>query len=136
LVSRLRAQRIADRIREEISELIIYEVQDPRLAGISITDVQVDRELTFADVYISAMEGSQRAEEILAGLEHAGGFMRSQLASRVKLRTFPRLRFHWDHTLERADRIEQLLASLSDESSPDRLGETGLTAEQGEVDGQ
>jgi ribosome-binding factor A len=77
-----------------------------------VTDVTVDRELTFADIYISAVEGVSRAEEILSGLESASGFIRRALAGRMDLRTFPRLRFHWDPTLENADHIEKLLADL------------------------
>ncbi len=110
--SKVRLTRIADRIRQDLSEMLIREVQDPRLSGISITDVKVDRELTFADIYVSAVEGSQRSKEILEGLQSASGFLRSQLAARIDLRTFPRLRFHWDPTPERADHIERILASL------------------------
>ncbi len=91
------------------------EIHDPRLAGISITDVTVDRELAYADIYISAVEGSSRAKEVLAGMESASGFIRKMLAERVDLRSFPRLRFHWDPTPERADRIEQLLYTLRQE---------------------
>jgi len=115
--SKMRLQRIADRIRQELSELVIYKVSDPRLSGISITDVTVDRELAFADVYVSAVEGKQRAGEILAGLQHASGFLRHALAESVELRVFPKLRFHWDPTPENADHIERLLASLRDEST-------------------
>ena len=114
--SQLRLQRIGDRIREELSELIITRVNDPRLTGISITDVKVDRELAFADVFVSAVEGQSRSQEVLAGLEHASGFLRKALAERIELRVFPRLRFHWDPTPERADHIEQILASLRQES--------------------
>jgi len=109
--------RIADRIREDLSELLIREVQDPRLAGISITDVRVDRELAYANVYVSALEGSGRWPEIQQGLEHAQGFLRSELARRSNLRVFPRLRFYWDATFERAERIEQLIASLHKEEA-------------------
>lgn len=123
MVSKLRAQRIADRIREELSEMMLQEVQDPRLEGISITDVTVDRELAFADVYVSAIEGSVRAEEVLQGLFHAGGYLRSELARRVELRTFPRLRFHWDPTPERAEHIEKLLASLQTGPSSERMND-------------
>jgi ribosome-binding factor A len=118
--SKMRLQRIADRLRQELSELVIYKVSDPRLAGISITDVTVDRELAFADVYVSAVEGKQRAGEILAGLEHASGFLRHALADSVELRVFPKLRFHWDPTPENADHIERLLASLRDETTEDK----------------
>jgi ribosome-binding factor A len=120
VVSKARALRIADRIRELLSELLIQEVSDPRLAGISVTDVTVDRELAYAEVYVSALEGSERAKEVLDGLEHARGFLRSALAQRVDLRAFPRLRFHWDPTFERAERIERLIASLHDDEGESR----------------
>jgi len=118
VVSTSRAIRIAERIREELSVLLVTHVQDPRLAGISITDVNVDRELAFANVYYSSLEGAERAKEILAGLQHAQGFLRSELARRIDLRVFPRLRFHYDPTYERADRIERLIASLHTEEKP------------------
>jgi ribosome-binding factor A len=134
LVSKMRIQRIADRIREELSEIMLKEVQDPRLEGISITDVTVDRELAFADIFVSAVEGSARAEEVLQGLRHAGGYLRSELAKRVELRTFPRLRFHWDPTPERAEHIEQLLDSLQAETSSEQNGETTPKDERGIAD--
>ena len=115
MVSKLRAQRIADRIREELSSMLIYDVSDPRLSGVSITDVSVDRELAYASIYVSALEGSSRADEVINAFEHASGYLRSQLAKRIELRTFPRLRFNWDSTFERADRIEKLLSSLNEE---------------------
>ena len=117
MVSTTRAQRIAARIREELSEMLVLEISDPRLNGVSITDVTVDRELAYADVYVSALRGGDSAESILKGFEHAQGFIRRELSRRVELRTFPRLRFHWDPTFERAERIERLIAELSEEST-------------------
>ncbi len=110
--SGIRLQRIADRIRQELSDLLIREISDPRLQHIFVTDVKVDRELAYADVYVSAIEGTSRSKDVLAGLESASGFLRRILASRVELRAFPRLRFHWDVTPENADRIEKALADL------------------------
>jgi ribosome-binding factor A len=118
VVSKLRSQRIADRLREELSEMLIQEVADPRVAGASVTDVTIDRELAYADIYVSAVEGSSRSQEILEGLQHAAGFLRKELSQRVELRTFPRLRFHWDPTPERAEHIEHLFASLHDQQPP------------------
>ena len=115
MVSKTRTQRIGDRIREELSEMLLMEVSDPRLQGISVTDVEVDRELAYASVYISALEGEQRWQEILDGLEHAQGFLRHELSQRIDLRSFPRLRFRWDPTLERAEKIERLIASIHEE---------------------
>lgn len=96
--------------------MLIRELSDPRLSMIYITDVKVDRELAFADIYVSAVEGQERSKEVLAGMESASGFIRHALASRVDLRAFPRLRFHWDPTPEHADHIEQVLADLRKKS--------------------
>jgi len=115
--SGIRLQRIADRIRQELSEMLIREISDPRLQQIFVTDVKVDKELAFADVYVSAVEGAERSKEVLAGLKSASGFMRRALAGRIELRTFPRLRFHWDPTPENADHIEKLLAQLKEKKS-------------------
>jgi ribosome-binding factor A len=110
--SGIRLQRIADRVKQELAEMLIREISDPRLKQIYVTDVKIDRELAFADVYVSAVEGASRAPEVLAGLESASGFMRRALSARVEVRAFPRLRFHWDPTPEHADHIEKILAGL------------------------
>jgi ribosome-binding factor A len=113
--SSIRIKRISDRIKEELAEMLVKEIQDPRLSGVNVTDVKVDRELAYADVFVSAVEGSQRSKEVLLGLQHAANFLRSALATRIDLRVFPRLRFHWDPTPERADHIERLLSSIRED---------------------
>ncbi|HWQ83302.1 MAG TPA: 30S ribosome-binding factor RbfA [Anaerolineales bacterium] len=115
MVSKLRLQRINERIQMELSDMLVRDISDPRLLGISITGVRVDRELAFAEIYFSALEGSKRAAEILEGLEHAKGYLRHELAVRIDLRTFPHLRFHWDPTFEKADSIEKLFSALQSE---------------------
>jgi ribosome-binding factor A len=107
--SGVRLQRIADRIRQELSEMLVREISDPRLGLIYVTDVKVDKELSYADVFVSALEGHERSKEVL---ESASGFIRRTLAGRVDLRVFPRLRFHWDPTPENADHVEKVLAEL------------------------
>ena len=110
--SGIRLQRIADRVKQELAQMLIRELSDPRLKQIFVTDVKIDRELAFADIYISAVEGASRSTDILAGLESASGFIRRILASRVEVRAFPRLRFHWDPTPEHADHIEKIMAEI------------------------
>jgi len=112
MASQGRANRVAQRIKEELSTLLLFEVSDPRLADVYITHVKVDREMAFADIYVSALEGAERSDEILEGFDRASGFLRSQLAKLIQLRSFPRLRFNWDHVPENADRIDRLIASL------------------------
>jgi len=115
--SKLRLQRIADRIREELSEMLIKDIKDPRMSTVSVTDVKVDRELAYADIFVSSFEGSQHSQDILKGLRSASGYIRHVLAERIELRIFPQLRFHWDPTPERADHIEKLIASLRQEKN-------------------
>lgn len=112
MVSQERASRVAQRIKEELSEMLVFEISDPRLSQIFITHVGVDRELAFAKIFVSALEGIERKDEILEGLEHASGFLRHQLAQRVQLRTFPQLRFNWDPIPENADRMDRLFDAM------------------------
>ncbi len=128
MVSRTRLGKIAERMREELSEIMVMQIQDPRLAGVSITDVEVDRELAYAEVYFSCVEGASRTEEILEGFLHAQGFLRSELAHRIDLRSFPRLRFRWDPTFERAERIEKLFSQLELEQLEQKDGNSDTEA--------
>jgi len=116
----IRIRRIEERMRQELSAMLITEINDPRLAGISITDIKIDRELAYADIYVSSYEGHERAKEILQGLQNASGYMRRILSARIQLRTFPNLRFHWDPTPEKADHIESLLATLRNQSTTEQ----------------
>jgi len=118
--SKIRLQRIAERIREQFAEILLVEINDPRLTGISVTDVEIDRELAFADIYISAVEGQLRAKEVLGVLNHANGYIRRLLSDKIELRTFPILRFHWDPTPERVDNLEKLFHELHEESKKDK----------------
>ena len=115
--SAVRLQRISDRIRQEISEMMLKEISDPRLHQVYVSDVRVDRELAYADIYVSALEGIARSSEVLMGLESASGYIRRALAARIELRTFPRLRFHWDPTPEHAEHMEKLFAQIREENA-------------------
>jgi ribosome-binding factor A len=112
MANEIRVQRISDRIREILADMLLKEINDPRLAGITVTDVTVDRELAYANIFVSCLEGSIRSREILEGLKHAKGFIRRELANRIDLRSFPHLRFHWDPTPENADNIDKLINEL------------------------
>lgn len=112
MVSQGRAKRVAQRVREELSELLLFEVSDPRLEGVYVTTVRVDREMAYANIFVSAVEGAIRKDEILKGLKHASGFLRSQLARRTQLRYFPRLRFNWDPSPEHVERIDELINTI------------------------
>ena len=113
--SEIRLKKIQDQIQRVLTEILETKVNDPRIESVYVTDVSVDRELDYANIYVSSLAGSEQAEEILAGLENASGFIRYTLSQEVKLRVMPKLRFSWDETPEKADRIESLLAEIRKE---------------------
>jgi ribosome-binding factor A len=115
MTSEERARRVANRIYEEVADLLLREVSDPRLRQINVTGVDVDRELAYATIYVSGMDPQTQMDEVMRALEGAKGFLRSQLASRIRLRIFPELRFRHDTTNERVARIEELLAQIHEE---------------------
>jgi ribosome-binding factor A len=114
----LRMKRINDRIKEILSMVLLAKVDDPRLSGVMVTDVKVDRELDYANIYVSALEGQERADEILDALKKARGFLRYEVSQEIDLRVMPKLRFLWDPTPERADRIDNLLMEWQKEDHP------------------
>ena len=107
-----RQRRVADQLREIISEVIRFEVEDPRLVGLTVMDVTVDRELEVAKVYVNSLKGEAAREEVMAGLTKAEGFLRREMGRRIHLRTTPELRFFWDETLSEADKIDALLKGV------------------------
>ena len=124
MVSEDRTDRIADRIQRELSLMLLQEISDPRLEGVTVTEVEVDRELAYADIFVSAPEGAERRDEIMGALKRAGGFIRSQLAASIShLRTFPQLRFRWDPVPERMNRLDQIFAELEEEGELEDLDE-------------
>lgn len=112
MVSQSRVKKINQRIQQELSMLLLFEITDPALVEIFVTQVRVDKELAYANIFVSALEGISRKEEVLEGLKRAKGFIRYNLANKIDTRSFPRLRFYWDTTPEEGDRIDKLLASI------------------------
>lgn len=126
----VRAERVRGHIRREIAEMLLkQEIRDPRLTGfVSITDVQLSRDLQYATVYFSVMghgtlgvQDAQDAQDEGAenplkncqeALTHAAGFIRKQLGRRIRLRHTPALRFLPDESLNYGRRIENLLGSI------------------------
>jgi len=116
-----RGRRVADHIQKELAVLIQQEVKDPRLGLITINEVKVSRDLGFADVYFTSFTSNTfRANESIGEdaetegqnsispaevLENASGFLRSRLAKSLSTRTTPKLRFHYDHTIEQGAKM-------------------------------
>jgi ribosome-binding factor A len=100
-------------MRREVAEILANRMRDPRLgAMVSVTDVEVTSDLSFARVYVSVLADGPETGKVLEGLQHAAGFVRRELAPRLGLREVPELRFLLDTSLERGARVEELLKKI------------------------
>ncbi len=115
----IKQDRMTDRIMGILSELLLREISDPRLQGVTVTEVKLDREFMYCNVYVNALGAEERQQEVMAGLTSASGFLRREVGKRIRLRNTPELHFHWDHTLERAEHINRLINSLDIPPAPD-----------------
>lgn len=122
--------KVADFIRDEVARILQFEMRDPRVgAFVSVNDVKVSKDLSYAEIYVSSLQVQTEAEqqELIKVLNGAAGFFRSTLAKRHKMRTTPRPRFHYDLLVEEGPRIEKLIgtamesvpAEPDDEDKPD-----------------
>ena len=111
-MSTVRQQRTAEQIRTTLSQLLLLEMKDPRLQGVTVTRVTIDRELQYADVYVHALAKDEREEEVMDVLQKASGFLRRELGNTLHVRHVPNLHFHWDPSLAHAERINRLLDDL------------------------
>ena len=116
----IKQERAAQLIHNIMSQLLMNEVSDPAIAGVTVTEVRVDREIEYADIYVHALDDQ---EDVMAGLARANGFLRRELAARTRFRRTPELHFHWDVVMERGERIDSILDSLdipSDDSGEEQ----------------
>ncbi|MCC7359214.1 MAG: 30S ribosome-binding factor RbfA [Anaerolineales bacterium] len=107
----LRQKRVADRLQQEASTLLL-EMKDPRLDLVTVTRVNIDRELEYAHIFVSTVGDDARRKAVLQALDHAKGYIRREIGRRVQLRRAPEVVFHWDPSPEKAEQIAQLLDEL------------------------
>ena len=105
-----RTRRIAEQIQRELADLIRVELKDPRVTGlITVTGVEVSPDQSHAKVFFTILGDDSRKDETVEGLTRAAGFLRSQLAQRMKLRTVPELHFKYDASVERGIKLTRLI---------------------------
>lgn len=104
-----RARRVADQIQRELPELIRLEVKDPRVGMLTITEVEVNRDMEHAKVFFTTFGDQASHDACLQGLQRAAGFLRSQLGARMQLRIVPKLQFVYDQSIERGMSLSKLI---------------------------
>jgi ribosome-binding factor A len=115
-----RSNRIAEQMRRELADLLQFEVKDPRVGMVTITEVEVTGDMAHAKVFYSAAAGTP---ELQAGLEKASGFLRTQIAKRMLLRTVPQLHFEYDasadYGMKMSKLIDEAMSSTDSTISPE-----------------
>lgn len=107
-----RPKRVGDRIREEISDLLLKKVKDPRIGFVTITGVEVSKDLRAAKVFYSILGELEDRQRAADGLASAMGFIKRELGARLQLKFMPEIVFAYDSSMEDADRIERLLMEI------------------------
>lgn len=115
-----RQRRVSELVHRELSSLLMFQARDPRLAEVTITAVEVTPDLLLARAHFTVLGGDAEEEEAQQALARASGFLRSELARRVRLRFVPELSFSLDKSAKYARRIDELLEQIDlDEGSED-----------------
>ena len=130
-----RTARVADLVKQEVSQIIQHEMKDPRIGFVTVTSVEVSIDLRHARIYFSVLGSKADQEASLEGLERARGYIRTQLGRRIKLRHVPELIFRYDESFDYAQRISNVMRSIehTEENPEGRVDR--VTAERGEDEG-
>ena len=114
-MTRLRPERVQEALRQEISKVALEEIKDPRIGFLTITKVELTKDLRYAKVYFSVLGGAKEKALALKGLNSAKGYIKGLLADRVKLRFMPEIAFAIDESLEHTKHIYDILDQIKKE---------------------
>lgn len=116
-----RELRVAEHIRKELTDIVRNKMRDPRVetSGITLTEVRVSRDLSFADIYMQClgMDEPDQRQSVVSVFEKAIGFLRTELSQRMTMRTIPQLRFHYDDLSETGQRLDALIDQAMERES-------------------
>ena len=120
-----RPGRLKETMKEEISDIIRKEMKDPRIADMTtITGVEVTKDLRHAKVFASIYGDEKKQQDAIAGLQSAAGFIRTELARRIRLRHTPELTFHLDTSIAHGARISELINQVKSQEEPEKGSDT------------
>ncbi|MBB6449266.1 ribosome-binding factor A [Geomicrobium halophilum] len=111
-MSQMRAQRIGEQMKKELSDIFMREVKDPRVEFVTVTGVDVTGDLQEATVYVTVLGEPEEQEDTIKALRKAKGFIRSEIGKRIQVRKTPNIEFEFDESIDYGNRIERLLKDL------------------------
>ena len=118
-----RTERVSDQMKQEIADILMRKIKDPRIGFVTVTDVDLADDLRNAKVFVSVYGGDDQKKASLEGLKSASSFIRSELGRRMRLRYVPELLFRFDATVERGAHIMELLREIEDKKDKQGPGD-------------
>jgi ribosome-binding factor A len=125
MASPLRREKLRELFKVEASDVLQRQLRDPRIGFVSVTDVELSADLRHAKIFVSVLGSAEEKQQTMAALEHATGFVRSELGRRIKLRHTPEILFRLDESIERGTRVVALLRQVVGERPRGGAGGTG-----------
>jgi ribosome-binding factor A len=133
-MAKKRVARLNEQLKRELTTLLQFEVKDPRIGPITVTDVEVSPDLYHAKVFVAVRGGEEERVSAMEGLRAASGYLRTEIGRRMRIRRAPELHFTLDNTLDHAMHIERLLqearAGMVTEPDPDGSSAGNETADE------
>ncbi|MDT8420568.1 MAG: 30S ribosome-binding factor RbfA [Desulfuromonadales bacterium] len=123
-MSKFRPERVAEQLHKEISQLLMHGVKDPRVALVTVTGVDITRDLRMARIYYTVSGGEEERRGAQVGLRSSAAYIRRQLGQIMRLRYVPELRFELDQAIESGRRIDELLRQVKDDLVDDDSGDS------------
>ena len=111
-MGQLRIDKVQEFIKQEVSQIIQKDIKDPRVGFVTVTDVEMTRDLRHAKIFLSLMGSDEQKKATWEALNRALGFMRSEIGKRIRLRCTPELSLHLDKSLDYSNHIQKLLLQL------------------------
>lgn len=119
-MARIRASRVGEQVKKELSHVLQHEMKDPRIGFVTITAVEMNGDLQQAKVYISVLGDEEQKRQTLDGLDKAKGYLRTEVGRRIHLRHTPELMFKFDESIEHGQHISKLLEEVNRDESGNR----------------
>ncbi len=114
-MSQLRIEKIQELMKQEISQIILQELKDPRIGFVTVTQVEITGDLRNAKIYVSLMGSEKQIQDCWRGLQSSLGFIRREIGQRIRLRVTPELTFQLDKSLDYSAHIQELLLKIKKE---------------------
>ncbi len=111
-MARVRVEKVQEMIRQEVSSILLNDIKDPRVKFVTVTSVEATADLRSAKIYVSLYGDDEEKKQSWQGIQHALGFIRTEIGKRIRLRFTPELSFHLDKSLDYSDHIQRILQQI------------------------